>query len=343
MRRLDYIAHHGVKGQRWGVRRYQYKDGSLTSLGKRHYGSDTSAKDGAVKSFVKTQASNATKKYYENQIKKVDKNTANIGNRYADLYLDKDTDFYRIQSNDEFDGSHAFYATYKKDDVDKYAGLFGKNLSDRAKHEGADTPDIHQLRIKNVDKLKVPSEQNAAHIVGNLMSEPEFNADLRESITDSKSKMLRPQQQMMFNTALKSMDRYDRGEKLTERDEANIYKAFNLTLVNHNDKEIRAQNRFYDELKQNGYSAILDVNDASFSSYHAKSPVIIFDTDKVQLQSVTRMDSDRVDKLYTRYNTERIIKEIPNQVVGNAASFAGVKMSEVNSYLETRYDEYLND
>lgn len=29
------LQHHGVKGQRWGVRRYQNKDGSLTALGER--------------------------------------------------------------------------------------------------------------------------------------------------------------------------------------------------------------------------------------------------------------------------------------------------------------------
>ena len=29
------IAHHGVKGQRWGVRRYQNDDGSLTAAGKK--------------------------------------------------------------------------------------------------------------------------------------------------------------------------------------------------------------------------------------------------------------------------------------------------------------------
>ena len=31
----DYLAHHGVKGQRWGVRRFQNPDGSLTEKGKR--------------------------------------------------------------------------------------------------------------------------------------------------------------------------------------------------------------------------------------------------------------------------------------------------------------------
>ncbi len=32
------LVHHGIKGQRWGVRRYQNKDGSLTPLGKRRLG-----------------------------------------------------------------------------------------------------------------------------------------------------------------------------------------------------------------------------------------------------------------------------------------------------------------
>ena len=32
-----YLAHHGVEGQKWGVRRYQNKDGSLTEEGKKRY------------------------------------------------------------------------------------------------------------------------------------------------------------------------------------------------------------------------------------------------------------------------------------------------------------------
>lgn len=34
----NYLAHHGVPEQKWGIRRYQYEDGSLTPLGREHYG-----------------------------------------------------------------------------------------------------------------------------------------------------------------------------------------------------------------------------------------------------------------------------------------------------------------
>ena len=34
----DELYHHGIKNQKWGLRRYQNEDGSLTALGRVHYG-----------------------------------------------------------------------------------------------------------------------------------------------------------------------------------------------------------------------------------------------------------------------------------------------------------------
>jgi hypothetical protein len=36
----EELRHHGIKGQKWGVRRYQNKDGSLTCAGKKRYNDD---------------------------------------------------------------------------------------------------------------------------------------------------------------------------------------------------------------------------------------------------------------------------------------------------------------
>lgn len=39
------ICHHGIKGMKWGVRRYQNKDGSLTAAGKKRYNADDISDD----------------------------------------------------------------------------------------------------------------------------------------------------------------------------------------------------------------------------------------------------------------------------------------------------------
>lgn len=35
---IEELYHHGVKGQKWGIRRYQNDDGTLTAEGKKRYG-----------------------------------------------------------------------------------------------------------------------------------------------------------------------------------------------------------------------------------------------------------------------------------------------------------------
>ena len=34
---MSDLRHHGIKGQKWGVRRFQNKDGSLTPAGEKRY------------------------------------------------------------------------------------------------------------------------------------------------------------------------------------------------------------------------------------------------------------------------------------------------------------------
>ena len=54
------IYHHGVKGMKWGVRRYQNKDGSLMSAGKKRY-----------------QEHKEKKKEYQNKLEKIASNSRN--------------------------------------------------------------------------------------------------------------------------------------------------------------------------------------------------------------------------------------------------------------------------
>lgn len=34
---INELYHHGIKGQKWGIRRYQNEDGSLTNAGRKRY------------------------------------------------------------------------------------------------------------------------------------------------------------------------------------------------------------------------------------------------------------------------------------------------------------------
>lgn len=51
----NYLSHHGILGQRWGIRRYQRKDGTLTTAGKKRYRNDIVFNKGDVHSHLSTQ------------------------------------------------------------------------------------------------------------------------------------------------------------------------------------------------------------------------------------------------------------------------------------------------
>lgn len=334
------LYHYGVRGMKWGIRKYQYADGSLTPLGRKRYAINR------VPSKVKRIIDAGKLKI--NQLSDYAK-TIITGKQYVDGQLKKGLTLSRIQSSKEFE-KFAFYATYKKSDIDKYMGLFGKNLINRSKDatenldqkavDGNDGAKIYQLKLKTVNKLRIPSDDNASDITAKLLKEPDFRSNLIESIEDSKNKMKRPTQQIIFSRAKKALSKDV--AKLSSRDKQAIYKAFNLSLTNHNEKEIAAQNRFYSELKKKGYNSLLDYNDKEYSSYHAKKPIIVFDIDSVKLSSVAETNPKIVDKLYKRYNTERIAKEAITNTIGLVSRYAGMTIGDCGDYVKSKMEKYLS-
>lgn len=73
------LCHHGVKGQKWGIRRYQNKDGSLTAAGRKRYNSmSADAKEvEVIKKKKVSEMSNAELRKYNER--------ANLERQYANL------------------------------------------------------------------------------------------------------------------------------------------------------------------------------------------------------------------------------------------------------------------
>ena len=93
----EELAHHGILGQKWGVRRYQNADGSLTPKGKKHYSnmSDDKLQKSLYKQ-VKNERSNQSDWYNKwNVNNTIGENSKAVQDRYLE-------DLKKFRSSDEY-------------------------------------------------------------------------------------------------------------------------------------------------------------------------------------------------------------------------------------------------
>ena len=89
----DELKHYGIKGMKWGVRRFQNKDGSLTADGRKRYGSEDlksmqkqvnqgkNVVDGVKKTRAKAAEKQTEKKIRDDLSKMSDRELRDIVNR----------------------------------------------------------------------------------------------------------------------------------------------------------------------------------------------------------------------------------------------------------------------
>lgn len=137
----EELAHHGIKGQRWGIRRFQNRDGSLTADGKRRRSLVETVHDYRIsrkrkanlKKARETRAANKAaaeqraKDIKAGKIKPKDMTDAELKARIERINLEKS---YKeaITNNSSYEMGSRFVDKFKKSLVDKLAENVGADL-----------------------------------------------------------------------------------------------------------------------------------------------------------------------------------------------------------------------
>ena len=360
----DELYHFGAKGMKWGVRKYQNEDGSLTSLGKKRdkmlSDRKTAKKHSTTSNMVKAEYSRRefedakTRLKLENQ-KKKSKRQQDLEKKYIDQgfakdeaeikaynraktetilkvaggialasaaayvaykHYDKVTDrvfekgseIGRLTSNGSEPTNRAFYGFVNKHDKDRYEGLYGKTL-------GANGP-VYRKAMRAAGDINVASPESARKVLKNMFNTDKQSFDAFKKNIDAMASVVPPttKQGKLWRKAKQELDSGKIGD--------NTYKAFNTTLVLHTKEQQPINDKFYSAMKKAGYGAIRDVNDKENSGYFAKNPLIVFDTDKINVEGFTKLGNDHIDSMFAKEQGKIAAHTLANQYGPIGAAFA---------------------
>lgn len=320
----DSLSHHGIKGQRWGIRRFRKKDGSLTSAGKRRYQDDKPKKKSYHRVTLERRYmdSGMSKEDAEREADKkikMEKGIAiaagataltvasviaykKIGQEYADRVVKKGETLHTLSKDADRVADTSgkfqehFYAANKKD-RGKYRSLFGDMITRENTKNGKiklDRVGKFDIQTTMLEDVKVASPNKARKVfIDEFKKDPRYAKYLKENIGGAEGFRRNPD----ISKAKKVILKMAKGQKVSDKEIGRLYNAYNVLLVDNSGKDIHKS--FLSALKSKGYGGVIDLNDLKYSGFNAKQPMIIFDKSKLNMtppKNVSRLDLKDIKK-----------------------------------------------